>query len=134
MKKSAKFIMAVALISLVALDSCNKSDNPPDNTDVRTKFVADWSCVEQGGMTYPVSISLDSNNSSQVLIGNFHFFGSGIKATAIATSNALTIPTQEICSNTVHGSGTLVNSNKINMLYYVNNHSTIDTVSATYTK
>jgi hypothetical protein len=134
MKKLSKLLIAAALLSLVGLSSCDNSVNPPNETDVRAKYVASWSCVEAGGMTYPVTITLDPNNSTQVLIGNFHFFGSSVNAAAIATSNALTLASQEICSNTIHGSGTLVNSNKINMKYYVNNHTTIDTITATYTK
>jgi hypothetical protein len=134
MKKSVRLLMAAAAISLVGLNSCDNSVNPPNETDVREKFVASWSCVEAGGAAYPVTITLDPNNSSQVLIGNFHFLGTGIKATAIPTTSAITIPSQDLCSITFNGSGTLVTANKINLHYYANNHSTIDTISATYTK
>jgi hypothetical protein len=135
MKKSLKIFLSACIIALFGLSACDPTVTGPDNTDdVRTKYVAAWSCVETGGMTYPVTISLDQTNSTQILIGNFHFLGANEKAKAIATTNNITIPSQELCANTISGSGTLVNSNKITLLYYVNNHSTIDTVHATYTK
>jgi hypothetical protein len=134
MKNILKFMLAASFISLVTLNSCDPNgDNDPD-VDVRTKFVSDWSCVEQGGPAYPVTISLDPNNSAQVLINNFHLLGVSEKAYAIATTSTLTIPSQEIANNTVNGSGTLVSENKINLTYTVNDHSQTETFNATYTK
>jgi hypothetical protein len=135
MTRSTKILIFIGIIALFGLNSCDpNADNPNTDEDVRAKFVATWTCVEAGGMSYPVTITLDPSNSTQVLIGNFHFLGANEKAKAIATSNSLTIGSQELCSNTIHGSGILVNANKITLLYYVDNHSSIDTVNATYTK
>ncbi len=134
MKKLAYFLSTLMVVSFLALSSCEDPNVTPDDTDVRAKYTYTWTCTEEGGMSYPVTISLDASNSSQVLIANFHYFGNNEKAKAIATTNNLTLPSQEVCANTINGSGTLTNSNKITMKYYVNNHSTTDTVNATYTK
>jgi hypothetical protein len=120
-------------LSILILSSCDKTNNDPP-ADVRTPFLGAWTCNEVLLGNYPVYISLDSTNSSQVLIQNFHDFGSNEKAYAIATQNSLTLPTQVILNNTFYGSGTLVNNNKITMKYYVNNHTDIDTINAVYTK
>ena len=134
MKKSFKLLPLAVFLALLSLNACDPNADNPDNTDVRAQYVATWTCAEQGGMTYPVIITLDSSNSTQILMDNFHYLGAGHKAMAIATTNNLTLPSQELCANTINGSGTLVNANKITLLYYVNNHSTIDTINATYTK
>jgi len=134
MNKILKLFAFISIIAFFFINACKTDNNEPNNNDVRSKYVATWTCNEQGGMSYPVVITLDSSNSAQILIGNFHFLGSGTKAKAIATATSLTLPSQDLCGYTFTGGGTLVNSNKINMLYYANNHSTIDTVNATYSK
>lgn len=133
MKKLLPLITAALLLFATGLASC---DDPavPDDTDPRANYTFTWTCAEEGGLTYPVTITEDPSNSSRVLMANFHYFGNSEKAYAIATSNNLTLPSQELCNNTISGSGTLVNANKITLKYYVNNHSTIDTVNAVYTK
>jgi hypothetical protein len=134
MKTINKITAAAFTLALMTFVACEDPD-VPDEGDVREKYVASWTCTEVGGMPpYTVTISLDPSNSSQVLLGNFHYFGAGEHAKAIATANNLTIPSQELCANTISGSGTLTTTTKITMKYYVNNHSTIDTVNATYTK
>jgi len=133
-KKYIYFLSAAFVVFMLGLSACEDPNLNPDDTDVRAKYTYTWTCVEEGGMSYPVTITLDAANSTQVLIANFHYFGSSEKAAAIATANNLTLPSQEVCANTINGSGTLVSASKVNMKYYVNNHSTIDTVNATYTK
>jgi hypothetical protein len=133
MKTTIKILSALFVLSMLVFAAC-EDPNGPDEGDVREKYVATWTCTEQGGMTYPVTISLDANNSSQVLIANFHYLGNTEKAYAIATTNNLTLPTQDVCGNTINGSGTLVTASKITLKYYVDNQTTIDTVDATYTK
>jgi hypothetical protein len=135
MNKSLKYLLMACIIALSFLNSCDTSVNDPNtDQDVREKYVAKWLCIELNGPTYEVTISIDPSNSTQILIGNFHLLGASAKAYAIATSNNITIPSQEICGNTVNGSGTLVNANKINVQYTFNDHSSTLTVNATYTK
>lgn len=133
MKKIFYLLSTVVVLTVLSLSSC---DEPvvPDDTDPRDSYIYTWNCQEQSGLNYSVIVTADPNNSSQVLLANFHMFGNDQKAKAIATTNNLTLPSQELCSNTISGGGTLVNANKIDMKYYVNNHSTIDTITATYTR
>lgn len=122
------------VIVFVGLNSCDKTSNDPPSTDTRAQYVGSWTCTESALVNYPVTITLDTSNSSQILIHNFHLLGTTSKAYAIATQNNLTLPTQAILSYTIHGSGDLVNGNKITMKYYVNNLTDIDTINAVYTK
>ncbi len=133
MKSLIRFIFPAFLLGLLFLAACEDPDGPDDG-DVRAKYTFTWTCSESGGMNYPVTITEDPSNTTQVLIANFHYLGNSEKAYAIATSNNLTIPSQDVCGNTVNGSGTLVNANKITLRYYVNNHVDIDTVDASYTR
>lgn len=133
MKSLVKYIAILLTLCIFTLISCDKTNNNPDE-DVRSSYLGTWTCTETSGMNYSVTVTLDQSNSTQVLIGNFHFFGAAEKVYAIATANNLTLPSQTICSNTVHGSGSLINANKFTMKYYVNDQADIDTVNATYTK
>ena len=132
MKKLIKISFALLFVSLIGLSSCEEANNDPD-IDPREQYVGTWSCNESG-INYSVVIGLDQGNSSQILINNFHYFGANEKAYAIATQNNLTLPTQIILNNTIYGSGTLVSSERINLKYYVNDQTDIDTINAVYTK
>lgn len=131
MKPGFYLIFLISIVFALFIISCEETNNDPD-TDPRAQYLGTWTCTEAA--TYSVVISLDPSNSSQILIKNFHMFGSNESAYAIATSNNLTLPYQTILNNTVNGSGTLINNNKINMKYYVNNQTDIDTINAVYTK
>jgi hypothetical protein len=132
MKKSIKIILGFLLISLMGLSSCEENNTVPE-TDPRAQYLGSWTCTEPLG-TYPITINLDPSNSAQILINNFHLFGTNERAYAIATQNNLTLPTQSILNNTVYGSGILVNNNKITLKYYVNDQTDIDTINAIYSK
>ncbi len=133
MKKQVKYIALITVVCIFGLYSCDKTSNDPA-TDVREQYVGFWTSTESTSISYPVTISLDASNSAQILINNFHYLGASEKAYAIATKSSLTFPSQVICGNTISGSGTYVNANKITLKYYVNDQTTIDTVNATYTK
>ncbi|HOY32973.1 MAG TPA: hypothetical protein PKW80_13930 [Bacteroidales bacterium] len=134
MKNPIKYIVFILIIGLSTLYSCDPEDNINPDDDVRAPYLGTWLCTELSGMTYNVTVTLDQANSTQILIGNFHFYGANEKVYAIATTNNLTLPSQNICGNTVYGSGTLINDSKFTMKYYVNDMADIDTVNATYTK
>lgn len=136
MKSPARLLFLISLVILTVLNSCDTGTNPGDDpaADVRDQFTGNWNCSEASGPNYPVTISKDPSNSSQVLIYNFHLLGQTEKVFAIATSSTLSIPTQSVSGNTVNGNGTLVNANRITMKYYVNNQTDIDTVNANYNR
>jgi hypothetical protein len=134
MKKYISYLSFLLLLGLGVLSSCDENVTNPTDTDVRSKYAFTWTCQEIGGMSYPVTITKDPNNSTQVLMANFHYLGNDQHAIGIPTATTLTIGSQELCGNTIHGNGTLVNDNKITLKYYVDNHSSVDTVEATYSK
>lgn len=134
MKSLLKYTAFFLIIGLFALSSCDPNESIDPDQDVRAPYLGTWVCTELSGMTYSVTVTLDQSNSTQILIGNFHFYGANEKVYAIATANNLTLPSQVICGNTVNGSGTLVNDSKFTLKYYVNDGADIDTVNATYTK
>jgi len=133
MKSTIKYLGVILILGLLSLAACETTDINPDE-DVRAPYLGTWSCSETSGMTYNVTVTLDQNNSTQILIGNFHLLGASEKAYAIATTNNLTLPSQVISGFTINGSGNLINNNLITMKYYVNDNADVDTVNATYTK
>lgn len=134
-KLVSKSLILIFTATVLFITSCQKDNNPTD-TDVRAKFTGSWYCVEKSGLSYTVDISLDPGNSSQILLANFHYQGTGEKAYATATSSSFTIPYQGMCNNAIHvnGTGNFINDNKLTLVYYVNNQTDVDTIQATYTK
>lgn len=121
--------------------ACNPNDtNNTPTADPRDKFVGNWSCNEYSHLnhsnsTFPVTISLDPGNSSQILIANIYQLGASQKAYGIVANTYVNIPNQSVNSCSIKGSGTInSNSNQINWNYYVTSGSDIDTCTAVYTK
>jgi hypothetical protein len=133
MKTVLKISSIVSMILLAGLFACNPDDGGVDS-DMRVKYTGDWTATESGGISYPVTITLDASNSTQVLLYNFHYFGQNEKAYAIATASALTFPSQVICGNTINGSATYVSSSKITLQYNVNDQANNTAFSVTYSK
>ena len=134
MKKSLRLLfLFFFLLIFFGLNSCDKTNNDP-TADPRAQYLGTWSCSESATVNYHVIISLDSSNSSQILLYNFHMLGNNQKAYAIATQNNLTLPEQGILGKIIYGSGDLINNNKFTLKYYVNDSTNIDTIHAVYTK
>ena len=144
MKKHNKkgVIIIFVFLFTVFFTSCNPDDDDNNNsyTDPREKFVGNWKCIENsnlyGQQTYNVTISLNSQNSTEILIANIYHLGYDQVARAITSNNYVTIPLQPICNNTntIKGSGTFSGNNQIQLKYYVDDGADIDTCSATYTR
>jgi hypothetical protein len=133
MKKSIYLLILIIVISFIGLNSCDKTTNDP-TADPRAQYLGTWLCSESPTVNYHVIINLDTSNSSQILMYNFHLLGNTAKAYAIATQNNLTLPAQGILGKIIHGSGDLINNNKFTLKYYVNDSTDIDTINAVYTK
>ena len=133
-----KHFLFVATVSLVALLSSCQPDEQPAPADDRDVYVASWTCNENssqiGASTYTVHINKSTTNASQVLIENFYNFGFSFKAIVDISGTNMTIAQQTLNSNQLHGSGTKSGANTINLTYYMNNGSTIDTCTATLTR
>jgi hypothetical protein len=139
MKKLIPFALSAILASTLLLSGCAKEDEPqPDDptADPRAKFHGHWHAAENssayGTSSYYVDIT-DSTNASFILFSYLSGYHTKIHATV--SSNSLTIPSQIVEGNNVSGSGTLTNSNQINLNYLIwLGGSNYDTVKSTLTK
>jgi hypothetical protein len=137
-----KICIVASMVSLIiACAKDDSTDNSSTPTDPRTKFTGSWLCKEtshiNGTSTYPVTISLNSGNSTQIFMSNFYQLGSSIQTYGVVANNNITIPSQAVGSNFhVSGTGIMPSSGTttINWNYYVNNGADIDTCTAVYTK
>ncbi|MGB4094904.1 MAG: hypothetical protein WBJ99_03610 [Bacteroidales bacterium] len=123
------FVLTLFLTSCV-------DDN--EEEDIREYFAGTWKCREiNTGFAYNVIIKIDSTTQTYIKLYNFHQFGSNEKVSAIVSDLAIDIPSQLTCNNTINvrGSGVMQNNKTtINLDYYVNDGSTLDTITAVYTK
>ena len=98
--KSLKKI--VYLLSLVIIASIIHSCEPdekedPINVNPRDKFLGTWLCTEQNKLTYTVNIVVSPDNSSNVLLKNFHHFGLNEHVVGEISGTTITSPSC-ICS------------------------------------
>jgi hypothetical protein len=139
MKKFLKTIFSAAALSVFMYSCAPDDSSTPASTptDPKQKFVASWNCAENskvhGSSSYTLHI-VDSTGS-YVRIESLYNVGFQYKVEATISSPNITIANQGLASGfTVYGSGTMVNNNTVNMTYYVNDGSTIDTCTAVLTK
>lgn len=130
-----KLIVALIPVSVLMV-SCQP--DPTDPTDDRDKFVDVWHVAEQssqiGQTNYDVHINLSTTSTTQVLMENFYNVGFGFKAVADVSGSSLTLATQTYNASQLHGNGSMNGNNTINMSYYVDDGSAIDTCTAVYTR
>jgi len=144
MQRNTNLIILLFFAILVSFVGSCTPDEDGDNgntyVDPRDKFTGSWKCTEMsrqfGSQTYNVNISLNPQNSTEILIANIYHFGYDEKARAITSNNSATIPLQPICNNTnnIRGSGMFSGNNQINWTYYVDDGADIDTCNAVYTR
>jgi hypothetical protein len=118
-KNFLKLIVAAAIV--VFISSCAKDNtSPADPGADRDKYVGSWSCKEtQGATTIGFTITIQKFGDLDTLyVYNFDNLGANEKAMFIVNDNSVVIPTQDITSFTISGSGTFSN-NKINLTYTV---------------
>jgi len=140
MKKSIQFALAGTMFLSLFIAGCAKEDETapettPVSTDPRAAFHGHWymheTSSQTGLATYYVDIT-DSTNTSYIQLSYLYGYHTKVRATVSGT--ALTIPLQTVEGNNVSGSGTLTNTNQINMVYLVNQGSSIDTLTVVMTK
>ncbi|TND08019.1 MAG: hypothetical protein FD123_2702 [Bacteroidetes bacterium] len=139
MKNLRKIGLFAVAAFVLALPACQPEEEEPTPTDDRDKFVAAWTCVENstnsGQTTFNVHINKSTTNSAQVKLENLYNIGQAFSAVADVSGSNLTIPQQVYNNKPLHGSGTMVSNNTINMTYYVDLGSgNIDTCTATLTR
>lgn len=140
MKKVTLFLSALTLTGTLFLASCSKTDDPTtsqsSSSDPRDRFLGSWfnneNSVDNSTASYPVTVA-DSSNSSYIMFA--YLYGFNKKTYATFGGNSFTVPAQTIQGFIVSGSGTLTNSNRIDMTYLVKTSSSHwDTVRSVLTK
>jgi len=121
--------------------ACNPNDtnNITPTGDPRANFVGTWSCNEtshlNGSSAFSVGITLNQNNTAQVLLSNFYQIGTSQSIYGIVANNNVTVPGQTVNTLNIRGSGNINSShNQITWNYYVNTGADIDTCSAVFSK
>ena len=131
--KTGKIFFLAALFTSSVFVACQPEEEPAP-ADARDVYVASWTLNENsseiGATTYTVHINKVTSNTTQVQIENFYNIGFSFKANVNIDGSSMVIPQQTYNGNQLHGSGTKTGANSINMTYYVNNGTTIDTCTA----
>lgn len=124
-----------ALFVLLLLHSCS-TDLDDIFTDPVEKFLGNWKCEEESeiygpGYVFDVVITVNPDNSSEILIANFYHQGMNEKARALVTGNILTIMEQTICDDTIiiKGNGQYKDG-EVRMEYTANDGADLDHVTA----
>lgn len=135
--KTGKIFLLAALFTSSFFVACQPEEEPAP-ADARDVFVDSWTLTENssqiGQTTYTVHINKVTTNTTQVQIENFYNIGFAFKANVNIDGSSMTIPQQTYNGNQLNGSGTKTGANSINMTYYVNNGTTIDTCTATLSR
>lgn len=135
----------VALAALLAFHSCEVADDLLGSVEDLEKLEGTWSVDEESEYykstasamsVYTVSITVDPDNTSGVIIDNF--YGVGISVRANVSGRSIIIPNQNTDDDyTVYGSGTINSSySTISFDYVVDDNSggAPDNVTAEFTK
>jgi len=134
MKKTVFKTGAIIIFFLILFAACN-----PDDINnlliTRDNYLGTWSVSDSDAKkrTYEVTISANPNNSSQIIINNFHQYGSSYFVYGVVSGKNLTIDYQTVLGETVNGDGVL-KSGVLTITYYVNDVADLKTYIATYTK
>jgi hypothetical protein len=132
--KTGKIFFLAALFTSSFFVACQPEEEPAP-ADARDAYVDSWTLNEnssQIGQSPPFTVHINkvTTNTTQVQIENFYNIGFSFKANVNIDGNNMVIPQQTYNGNQLHGSGTKTGANSINMTYYVNNGTTIDTCTA----
>lgn len=136
MKKANFKPAGFVLFFLILFAACN-----PDDINnlliTRDNYLGTWSVSDQEvpitKNNYTANITADQNNSSQVVINNFHQFGSGFNVLGVVSGKNLTIGTQTVAGVSVYGDGELKN-NTLTITYFTDDGADINKYVAVYTK
>jgi hypothetical protein len=130
-----QFTLFFALILIIAIPSCTPEDDIYPDTDSREDFIGEWTvsdaCSKQ---TYRSTISLDSENSSQVLIENFANLN--ITVNAVVAGNSIYLSDEQTLQSIYLVSGNGILSKNLITWEKHNYETTGDAFSCTaiYTK
>jgi hypothetical protein len=123
MKTPFRLLFIVISIAGLLYTSCEPVDDPT-GSDPRISYTGSWQFLESAtvksslSQSYIATISIDSSNSSQVLIKNFANSGPSVITTGIVTSGQLVVTSQTLSNNwLVEGVGVMANTAKTEMTW-----------------
>ncbi|PKP31718.1 MAG: hypothetical protein CVT99_08160 [Bacteroidetes bacterium HGW-Bacteroidetes-16] len=126
MKTLRLFKVVTFFITVVlSFSSCAPTDD--NELNPITKFVGTWSVNDQAArLNYEVTIDYNPLNSAEVVLKNFADLGNS--AVGLVVGNTIVIDSQVLSGdNSVSGSGSYINENKLSFNYQLDNG--IDTES-----
>jgi len=132
-----KLIAGLYLLSLLFI-SCE--DDDLNNSEINIEFAGNWLVREKskivGERNFEVNIEKEPTEFNKIKIWNFYALGNSDSVFANISTvemNTFTIPYQVVRNNGIDGNGVLLD-NKIEMIYYIDDGNSIDTVTATFTR
>jgi hypothetical protein len=123
------FIIALGIFSL---QSCAVTTD--DDVVDMEKYVGTWSVSDQSSrLNYSVSITINPSNSAEILLNNFADLNS--TAVGLVIGNSVVLDSQQLGSGySVNGSGSYVNSGKLEFNFSLNDGIDIESRIASFTK
>lgn len=128
-----KFLIPfVLLFGFLFIQSCAVTSD--DEGDDIEKYLGAWSVVDQAArLNYTVTISANPANSAEVLLNNFADLGTN--AVGLVVGNSIVIDSQSLGADfTVNGSGSYINSGKLEFDFTLNDGIDMDSRLAVFTK
>jgi len=134
-----KLIAGLYLLSLLFI-SCEDDNLNNSEVNINNEFAGNWLVREKSKMVgernFEVNIEKEPSEFNKIKIWNFYALGNSDYVFANISTvemNTFTIPYQVVRNNGIDGNGVLLD-NKIEMMYYVDDGNSIDSVTATFTR
>ena len=134
-----KLIAGIYLLSLLFI-SCEDDGLNNSEVNINNEFAGNWLVREKSKMVgernFEVNIEKEPSEFNKIKIWNFYALGNSDYVFANISTvemNTFTIPYQVVRNNGIDGNGVLLD-NKIEMIYYVDDGNSIDSVTATFTR
>lgn len=127
-----KLLQAILVIGIIFFESC--ATIPIDESDDIDKYIGVWNVNDQPArINYKVTITANPSNSAEILLNNFADLGNS--AVGLVVGNSLVIDNQTLGSSySVSGSGSYINSGKLEFNFDLNDGIDIDSRVAVFTR
>jgi len=122
----------IVLFGMAFLSSCEVTSD--DNLDDIEKYYGTWNVNDQASkLNYVVIISANPSNSAEILMNNFADLNSS--AVGLVVGNSVVIDNQSLGSDySVNGSGSYINSGKLEFNFSLDDGIDIESRTAIFTK
>ncbi|MFK5854515.1 MAG: hypothetical protein QM503_00195 [Bacteroidota bacterium] len=128
-----KFIISIIFFAgILVIQSCAVTSDDEDG-DI-DKYFGTWSVSDQAArLNYNATITANPSNSSEILLNNFADLNS--TAVGLVVGNNIDIDNQSLGSNyMVNGSGSYINSGRLEFKFSLNDSIDIESRVAVFTK